>query len=236
MSWMISACAPTSMPRVGSSRMRKRGEVASHRARITFCWLPPESSFTGFSMSVVRMSSALTKRSASSVCSRVDIRFSQPRRACKASEMFSRTERSPIMPSSFRSSGQRPKPKRIASRGDAILTGLPSIDTVPESGKSMPNISRAVSVRPEPSRPATPTTSPAPMLRSNGSIERARPRPLNEISRWLRAGASRLPCSVAAANVRPSIMETSSICGSEAVSRVPTSFPFRRTVMRSLTA
>src|SRR5690606_30468652 len=39
--WM-SALAPTSMPRVGSSRMMSCGAVASQRARSTFCWLPPE--------------------------------------------------------------------------------------------------------------------------------------------------------------------------------------------------
>src|SRR5690606_567097 len=40
-SW-ISALAPTSIPRVGSSRMRTSGWVASHRPRSTFCWFPPE--------------------------------------------------------------------------------------------------------------------------------------------------------------------------------------------------
>ncbi len=39
--WM-SAFAPTSMPRVGSSRMSSSGAVASQRARSTFCWLPPD--------------------------------------------------------------------------------------------------------------------------------------------------------------------------------------------------
>src|SRR5690606_6180250 len=39
--WM-SAFAPTSIPRVGSSRMMSCGEVASQRASSTFCWLPPE--------------------------------------------------------------------------------------------------------------------------------------------------------------------------------------------------
>ena len=39
--WM-SALAPTSMPRVGSSRMISSGAVASQRASSTFCWLPPE--------------------------------------------------------------------------------------------------------------------------------------------------------------------------------------------------
>ena len=34
--------APTSMPRVGSSRSRTSGCVSSQRPRMTFCWLPPE--------------------------------------------------------------------------------------------------------------------------------------------------------------------------------------------------
>ena len=40
----ISALAPTSMPRVGSSRISSFGFIASQRASSTFCWLPPESS------------------------------------------------------------------------------------------------------------------------------------------------------------------------------------------------
>ena len=44
-----SACrfrplAPTSMPRVGSSKMITFGFIASHLASTTFCWLPPDSS------------------------------------------------------------------------------------------------------------------------------------------------------------------------------------------------
>ena len=42
----MSAFAPTSMPRVGSSRMISSGAVASQRARSTFCWLPPERVLT----------------------------------------------------------------------------------------------------------------------------------------------------------------------------------------------
>ena len=47
----------------------------------------------------------------------------------------------------------------------------------PSVGRSMPNRSWAISVRPEPSRPASPTTSPAWSTRSNGSIEPVRPSP-----------------------------------------------------------
>ena len=39
----MSAFVPTSMPRVGSFRMITFGAISSHFARITFCWLPPDS-------------------------------------------------------------------------------------------------------------------------------------------------------------------------------------------------
>ena len=44
-----AALEPTSMPLVGSSRMMILGLVASHLAITTFCWLPPESSPSGWS-------------------------------------------------------------------------------------------------------------------------------------------------------------------------------------------
>src|SRR6185437_15391205 len=46
MSWWISAMAPTSTPRVGSSKMMRSGSCTSDLAITTFCWLPPESSTT----------------------------------------------------------------------------------------------------------------------------------------------------------------------------------------------
>ena len=66
---MISAWAPTSMPRVGSSRISRRGSVASQRASSAFCWLPPDNSPIGRSGSGGRMSNSLMKRSAISSCS-----------------------------------------------------------------------------------------------------------------------------------------------------------------------
>ena len=56
----ISAFAPTSMPRVGSSMMRMRGSVASHFDRPTFCWLPPESFPTIWPMPLARIWNCLT--------------------------------------------------------------------------------------------------------------------------------------------------------------------------------
>ena len=46
MSAWISDFEPTSTPCVGSSRMSTFGEIASHRASATFCWLPPDSDST----------------------------------------------------------------------------------------------------------------------------------------------------------------------------------------------
>ena len=44
-----STLAPMSMPRVGSSRMSTVGPDASHLARTTFCWFPPDSAPTNWS-------------------------------------------------------------------------------------------------------------------------------------------------------------------------------------------
>ena len=47
------------MPRVGSSRINSRGWVASQRAIMAFCWLPPDSRPIGVSTLAVLMPSAL---------------------------------------------------------------------------------------------------------------------------------------------------------------------------------
>ena len=58
MSFSISALAPTSIPRVGSSRMMSLGCVTSQRASRTFCWLPPERFRIGVSAPGVLIFSA----------------------------------------------------------------------------------------------------------------------------------------------------------------------------------
>ena len=57
-SFWICALAPTSTPRVGSSRISTLGSVISQRASSTFCWLPPLSVPTCCSGFAGRMSSA----------------------------------------------------------------------------------------------------------------------------------------------------------------------------------
>ena len=58
------------------------------------------------------MPSVVTKRFASSSCSRVGMRGTIPARACNASTMFSRSESSAKTPSVLRSSGQKREPVR----------------------------------------------------------------------------------------------------------------------------
>ena len=72
MSW-ISARAPTSTPRVGSSRIRIGVSATSQRATWTFCWLPPLSVATAAARSGVRMASCSMRR-------RVSVRTCAPSR------------------------------------------------------------------------------------------------------------------------------------------------------------
>ena len=50
-------------------------------------------------------------------------------------------------------------PASMASRGEVMVTGLPATLISPSTTGSMPQITRASDERPEPSRPASPTTS-----------------------------------------------------------------------------
>ena len=100
-----------------------------------------------------RMSSAVIHLSTSSSAVRRGSRRAQPRRACSASTMLSRTVRSPMRPSPLRSSEQKAMRSAMAVSGLRSFTGRPSISTVPESARSAPNSSRASSVRPDPSKP-----------------------------------------------------------------------------------
>ena len=60
--WM-SYFEPMSTPIVGPFRMRTLRSFASHRARTTFCWLPPERVQTGRDGSIVAIESSAIQRS-----------------------------------------------------------------------------------------------------------------------------------------------------------------------------
>ena len=55
---------PTSRPRVGWLASSSRISLLSSRARMTFCWLPPDSVPTGRSTDVVRTSNSSTRLTA----------------------------------------------------------------------------------------------------------------------------------------------------------------------------
>lgn len=105
-SFWISAFAPMSMPRVGSSRISSLGWVISQRASSTFCWLPPLSALTLASGLAGRMSSAWMYLATSSSRWATGTGRVQPRAACRARMMFSRTVRSGTRPSVLRFSEQ----------------------------------------------------------------------------------------------------------------------------------
>ena len=66
-----------------------------------------------------------------------------------------------MMPSARRSSDEKAILCAMAWRGDESLAGTPSISKLPTSAWSAPQSRRTSSVRPDPSNPAMPTTSPS---------------------------------------------------------------------------
>ena len=135
----ISALAPTSMPRVGSSRIRSFGSMQSQRASSTFCWLPPESSRIFCSGLGALMPSRSMKPSTISRCLRLvdDARRGSGAAAAPASGSRAPTCRGrcprPCGPPSR--SRCRARSRRPARRS---ATGLPSSAIVPASGGSAP--------------------------------------------------------------------------------------------------
>ena len=66
-----SAFAPTSMPRVGSSRISSEGSVLSHLPSTTFCWFPPLRAETGVFVEAALMLRSRTLDSTSACSSRL---------------------------------------------------------------------------------------------------------------------------------------------------------------------
>ena len=203
----ISALAPTSMPRVGSSRISSCGSVISQRASSTFCWLPPlrlrDRRLRVGRADVQRLDvlgDQLVLRGGAG-CGRA-----QPRAACRARMMFSRTVRSATRPSVLRFSEQNAMPCADGvARGCAARPALPSIGDLAAVGavgaEQQPGElgaarSRAArpgrpprpggsvrsngAIAPVPAEPVAPAAAASPTLarrRSAGSLELARGRP-----------------------------------------------------------
>ena len=110
-------------------------------------------------------------------------------------------------------------PLARATRGLRRRTGSPSTVTVPLSARSAPKSRRAVSVRPDPSSPAMPSTSPLRSSRSSGATPDFRPSPVGHRGTSAATVASArhaTSCSSASstASSRPIILETSCRRGS----------------------
>src|SRR5699024_3241559 len=121
----ICALAPTSIPRVGSSRMSRAGRVMSHRARRTFCWLPPDRLPMIAPGSAGRMSSFSMYSATRESAVRRGTGRAHPLAAWSARTRLSRTVRSATTPSALRSSEQKATPWAIIDRAPRGRIGWP---------------------------------------------------------------------------------------------------------------
>ncbi len=151
-----------SMPRVGSSRMRIVGSVSSQRARIAFCWLPPESSPIGWRSEASRTRSFLTEFDGQRLLERA-ADDSRRARSClgTAAVMFCSTESVRKMPADGAVLGHEGEAEsdrlRRVGDGDGACRRSPRCRS---SAGATPKMARATSVRPAPTRPPSPTISP----------------------------------------------------------------------------
>ena len=132
----------------------------NQRAMIAFCWLPPLNFRISRSICIGRSATRL-RNSAESL--RIRDRETMPRCANRRRTdrvTLAATDRKGMIPSRFRSSGTRPMPRRAAAARDLKLIVSPRKRMVPASGFSNPARRRTISVRPAPTRPAIPSTSP----------------------------------------------------------------------------
>ena len=157
--WM-SAFDPTSTPCVGSSSTSTRGVQRNQRAITTFCWLPPESSPMIASLRAGRTSSSSIQTLASCLLGAC-WRNRPPDQNGRRSPMvrFSRSVSARNSASWARSAGTAQRPASIAARGSNGRIVAPSTTTSPVR-RRRPDSRLASSSRPEPVRPAMPTTSP----------------------------------------------------------------------------
>ena len=237
----ISAFAPTSMPRVGSSRISSRGSVISQRASRTFCWLPPlRCPTTAFGIGradverldllgdqLVLPPAGDRPRPAAAGLQREDDVLAH-------GQLVDEALGAPVL------GAEGDAARSSSSAGCASTPCSPSMSSRPESAWSAPKRSRASSVRPEPSRPARPTTSPW----RDGEVERrdraACGRDRLRLDHRRRAGplatfATRLPFELLERLELPAehLRDELRPAGARSSCHSPTSWPLRRTVIRS---
>ena len=111
--WSIQACnsalAPTSTPRVGSSRISRSLLAVSHFDSTTFCWLPPESDDT-IDSRPVRSATRSKLFSTAARSAPPSIHPARAKRDSVGSVAFSRDFIPSTNPCFLRSSGTKPIP------------------------------------------------------------------------------------------------------------------------------
>ena len=157
--------APTSMPRVGSSSSSTRGRVASHLPITTFCWLPPDSVPAG----LLDAGAADAERSHRVARQRAPRALNERKPKPRAGGRRAAARR--CRGSTRRGAGPASCGPRSPARGraaarraaSAISTGSPSsrIVAAARARRRRRRCVSRISVRPEPSRPPMPRTSPA---------------------------------------------------------------------------
>ena len=98
------------MPRVGSSSSRTDGDAKRQRARIAFCWLPPESVPIGVDGDAARTPVSRMPRSAASRAAAPSIQPNRLTFSSAPSVMFRPTGRSGKIACALRSSGSSTRP------------------------------------------------------------------------------------------------------------------------------
>ena len=135
------------------------GSVASHLPITTFCWLPPDSVDTAWS----RLAVLIDRRAImSSAMSRT---WHGPRTLRRDAPDHRHhhvvgNEWAGMMPGSPAPPAPEAMPCSTASAGRRIATFAPLDADFAETAGSIPAMTRAKADRPEPSKPASPSTSP----------------------------------------------------------------------------
>ena len=200
--------------------------------------LPPDSARAGASGPAPRTSKSSTMRRAWACAARRRTHLMPPMRREKCADCrrsltaFSHSARSPIRPTSRRSSGIRARPCSTRRAGSAD-SAAPRNCTRPALAARVPLSSSARATWPLPETPAMATTSP-PRSSSDTPSRRSRPSAVvltrsSTHSAWPTAPAGWRPGSSIA---RPTIHSASCSCVTAPAAACATSLPARSTAMR----
>ena len=148
------------MPCVGLSSRRISASVLSQRARITFCWLPPERLTIRSSRLSALMLRIPRSRSYLAASRLTWIWGWLPLRVCSAMYVFSRSVISGMTEFSFRLAASMATLSFMALWMVPEDTGLPHTFRVPPVKGSAPKMACISSLLPAPFSPVKPSTSP----------------------------------------------------------------------------